>query len=318
MIIAKVGRMDRIDAMKVFVTAVDEGSLAAAARRLKRSPTAVSRALNLLEAHVGVELLHRTTRSLKLSEAGQRYAAACRRVLIDLEEADMLAGGERAAPRGTLTISAPPIVGEEVLRPILDDFLNLYPSVSARLLLLDRFVNLVDEGVDIAFRIGHLADSSLISTRIGGDVRRVVVGSPRYLANHPRIDEPADLAKHQIVAFTNFGLDSWTFTPAEGSLIPRTVQFTPRCIVNSVRAATDSAAAGTGLTRLYSYHVARYVSDGRLKIVLADAEHPPMPVHLLAPQGRMSVPKVRAFADFALPRLRTEFARMATEAGTLG
>ncbi len=318
MIIAKVGRMDRIDAMKVFVTAVDEGSLAAAARRLKRSPTAVSRALNLLEAHVGVELLHRTTRSLKLSEAGQRYAAACRRVLIDLEEADMLAGGERAAPRGTLTISAPPIVGEEMLRPILDDFLNDYPAVSARLLLLDRFVNLVDEGVDIALRIGHLADSSLISTRIGGDVRRVVVASPRYLANHPRIDEPADLAKHQIVAFTNFGLDSWTFTPAEGSLIPRTVQFTPRCIVNSVRAATDSAAAGTGLTRLYSYHVARYVSDGRLKIVLADAEHPPMPVHLLAPQGRMSVPKVRAFADFALPRLRTEFARMATEAGTLG
>ena len=116
----------------------------------------------------------RTTRSLKLSEAGQRYAAACRRVLIDLEEADMLAGGERAAPRGTLTISAPPIVGEEVLRPILDDFLNLYPAVSARLLLLDRFVNLVDEGVDIALRIGHLADSSLISTRIGGDVRRVV------------------------------------------------------------------------------------------------------------------------------------------------
>ena len=200
--------MDRIDAMKVFVTAVDEGSLAAAARLLKRSPTAVSRALNLLEAHVGVELLHRTTRSLKLSEAGQRYAAACRRVLIDLEEADMLAGGERAAPRGTLTISAPPIVGEEVLRPILDDFLNLYPAVSARLLLLDRFVNLVDEGVDIALRIGHLADSSLISTRIGGDVRRVVVASPRYLANHPRIDEPADLAKHQIVAFTNFGQEN--------------------------------------------------------------------------------------------------------------
>lgn len=309
--------MDRIDAMKVFVTAVDEGSLAAAARRLKRSPTAVSRAINLLEAHVGVELLHRTTRSLKLSEAGQRYAAACRRVLIDLEEADMLAGGERAAPRGTLTISAPPIVGEEIVRPILDDFLELYPAVSARLLLLDRFVNLVDEGIDIALRIGQLADSSLVSTRIGGDVRRVVVGSPRYLANHPRLDEPADLAKHQIVAFTNFGLDSWAFTPGNGSSIPRTVQFTPRCIVNSVRAAVESAAAGTGLTRLYSYHVASHVRDGRLKIVLADAEHPPLPVHILAPQGRMSVPKVRAFADFAVPRLRTEFTRMAGEAGTL-
>jgi DNA-binding transcriptional LysR family regulator len=200
--------MDRIDAMKVFVTALDEGSLAGAARRLKRSPTAVSRAVAFLEAHVGVELLHRTTRSLKLSEAGERYAAACRRVLTDLEEADMLAAGERAAPRGMLTISAPPISGEDVLRPILDDFLDLYPAVSSRLLLLDRAVNLVDEGVDITLRIGHLPDSSLIATRLGGDVRRVVVASPRYLAAHSRIVEPADLAKHRIVAFTNFGFDS--------------------------------------------------------------------------------------------------------------
>ena len=220
--------MDRIDAMKVFVAALDEGSLAGASRRLRRSPTAVSRALAFLEAHVGVELLHRTTRSLKLSEAGERYAAACRRVLIELEEADMLAAGERSAPRGILTISAPPISGEEVLRPIVDDFLDLHPAVSVRLLLLDRPVNLVDEGVDIALRVAHLPDSSLITVRLGGDVRRVVVASPRYLADHPRIREPADLAKQQIVAFTNFGLDSWSFTPAKGSSIPRTVQFAPR------------------------------------------------------------------------------------------
>lgn len=309
--------MDRIDAMKVFVSALDEGSLAGAARRLKRSPTAVSRALAFLEAHVGVELLHRTTRSLKLSEAGERYAAACRRVLVELEEADMLAAGERSAPRGTLTISAPPISGEEVVQPILSDFLDVHPAVSARLLLLDRPVNLIDEGVDIALRIGHLPDSSLIATRLGGDVRRVVVGSPRYLAAHPRIDEPADLAKHQIVAFTNFGLDSWNFTPAPGGSIPRTVQFTPRCTVNTVRAAVALAVAGRGLTRLYSYHVAEYVRDGRLKIVLPDAEHPPLPVHLVTPQGRMSVPKVRAFVDFAVPRLRAEFARMAAGAGVL-
>ena len=216
-----------------------------------------------------------------------------------------------------LTISAPPISGEEVLRPILDDFLDLHPAVSVRLLLLDRPVNLVDEGVDIALRVGHLPDSSLIATRLGGDVRRVVVASPRYLADHPRIREPADLAKHQIVAFTNFGLNSWSFTPAKGSSIPRTVQFTPRLVVNRVRAAAASAVAGRGLTRLYSYHVAEYVRDGRLKIVLADAEHPPLPVHLLAPQGRMSVPKVRAFVDFAAPRLRSEFARMAAEANVL-
>lgn len=309
--------MDRIDAMRVFVAALDEGSLAGAARRLKRSPTAISRALSFLEAHVGVELLHRTTRSLKLSEAGERYAAACRRVLIDLEEADMLAAGERSAPRGVLTISAPPISGEEVLRPILDDYLDRYPAVAARLLLLDRPVNLVEEGVDVALRVGDLENSSLISIRLGGDVRRVVVASPRYLASHPRINEPADLAKHQIVAFTNFGLNSWNFTPAKGSSIPRTVQFAPRCIVNSVRAAAASALADGGLTRLYSYHVCEYVRDGRLNVVLADAEHPPLPVHLLTPPGRMSVPKVRAFVDFAAPRLRSEFTRMAAEAATL-
>lgn len=309
--------MDRIDAMKVFIAAIDEGSLAGAARQLKRSPTAVSRALSFLEAHVGMELLHRTTRTLKLSEAGQRYAAACRRVLVDLEEADMLVGGERAAPRGMLTISSPPVFGEEVLRPILDAFLELYPAVSVRFLMLDRFVNLVDEGIDLALRIGHLQDSSHVSTRLGGDVRRVVVASPGYLAGHPRIEEPEDLTKHKIIAFSNFGLDSWVFTPQPGSSIPRTVQFAPRCIVNNVRAAAASAAAGIGLTRLYSYHVAQYVRDGRLKIVLADAEHPALPVHLLAPHGRMSVPKVRTFVDFAAPRLRREFARLAAEAGTL-
>lgn len=309
--------MDRIDAMKVFVAALDEGSLAGAARLLKRSPTAVSRALAFLEAHVGVELLHRTTRTLKLSEAGERYAIACRRVLIDLEEADMLAAGERSAPRGLLTISAPPISGEEVVRPILDDFLQLYPAVSARLILLDRAVNLVDEGVDVALRVGQLPDSSLMSTRLGGDVRRVVVASPRYLTNRPPIEQPGDLASHQIIAFTNFGLDHWNFTPANGTTIPRTVHFAPRCIVNTVRAAAASAVSGIGVTRLYSYHVAEYVRDGALKIVLADAEHPPLPVHLLAPQGRMSVPKVRAFVDYAAPRLRAEFARMSAEAAML-
>ncbi len=309
--------MDRIDAMKVFVTAVDEGSLAGASRRLRRSATAVSRALAFLEAHAGAELLHRTTRALKLSEAGERYVVACRRILTDLEEADMLAAGERAAPRGVLSISAPPVSGEEVLRPVIDEYLDLYPAVSVRLLLLDRAVNLVDEGVDMALRIGNLPDSSLIAVSLGGDVRRVVVAAPHYLAAHPRITEPADLARHQIVAFTNFGLESWRFTPAPGSVVPRTVQFAPRFTVNTVRAAIASTLAGRGVTRLYSYHVAEYVRDGRLQIILAGAEHPPLPVHLLAPAGRMSVPKVRAFADFAAPRLRASFARLAAEAGTL-
>src|SRR6516162_10204779 len=150
--------MDRIDAMKVFVATLDEGSLAAAGRKLGRSPAAVSRAVAFLEGHVGVPLLHRTTRLIKLSEAGERYAAACRRMLTDLEEADILAAGERSAPRGTLTVTAPVTSGEQVLHPILDDFLDAYPTVSAKLYLLDRFVNLMNEGIDAALRIAHLPD----------------------------------------------------------------------------------------------------------------------------------------------------------------
>lgn len=305
--------MDRIDAMRVFVSALDTGSLAGAGRRLGRSPAAVSRAIAFLENHVGVQLLHRTTRSIRLSEAGERYAAACRRVLTDLEEADMLAAGERAAPRGLLTLTAPLISGEDVLRPILDAFLDAYPAVSARLLLLDRPVSLVDEGIDAALRIAHLPDSTLVALRIG-EVRRVVAAAPSYLAQHPRIDEPADLAQHRVVSMTHFGIESWSFPPAPGTATARTVQFAPRLIVNSVRAAVASAAEGHGVTRLFSYHVAEEVQAGRLKIVLADAEHAPLPVHIITPEGRLSVPKVRAFVDFALPRLKARFARLTPEA----
>jgi len=309
--------MDRIDAMKIFVATLDEGSLAGAGRRLKKSPAAVSRAIAFLEAHVGVELLHRTTRSIRLSEAGERYAAACRRVLTELEEAEILAVGEKAAPRGTLTVSAPPISGEDILRPIVDDFLGAYPMVSVRMLLLDRPVNLVEEGVDVALRVGQLPDSALIATRVGGEVRRVVVASPTYLEGRSPVLQPSDLAEHDIIAFSNFGLDSWSFSPDPRNGIARTVQFAPRLTVNSVRAAMASAIRGRGLTRLYSYHVADEVGAGRLKVVLANAEYPPMPVHLLAPSGRVSVPKVRAFIDFAAPRLRAEFARLAAEARAL-
>jgi len=305
--------MDRIDAMRVFVSALDTGSLAGAGRRLGRSPAAVSRAIAFLEDHVGVQLLHRTTRSIRLSEAGERYAAACRRVLTDLEEADMLAAGERAAPRGLLTLTAPLISGEDVLRPILDAFLDAYPAVSARLLLLDRPVSLVDEGIDAALRIAHLPDSTLVAVRIG-EVRRVVAAAPSYLAQHPRVDEPADLAQHRVVSMTHFGIESWSFPPAPGTTTARTVQFAPRLIVNSVRAAVASAAEGHGVTRLFSYHVAEEVQAGRLKIVLADAEHAPLPVHIITPEGRLSVPKVRAFVDFALPRLKARFARLTPEA----
>ena len=309
--------MDRIDAMRVFVTAVDEGSLAGASRVLRRSPTAVSRAIAFLEAHVGAELLHRTTRSIRLSEAGERYVAACRRILTDLEEADLLAGSERAAPRGTLHLSAPPISGERILRPIVDDFLTAHPLVSVRMLLLDRPVNLVDEGIDIALRVGQLRDSALIATRIGGDVRRVVVAAPRYLAEHPPIREVGDLAGHPIIAFTGFSSESWSFAPPPGSRVQRVFQFSPRLEANSLQASLASAAAGLGIARAYSYHVADHVRRGELEVILADAEPPPMPVHLLMPHNRAALSKVRAFVDFAAPRLRTEFARLAVDARVL-
>ena len=305
--------MDRIDAMKVFVAGLDEGSLAGAARKLRRSPAAVSRAVAFLEAHVGVELLHRTTRSLRLSEAGKRYAEACRRVLSDLEEADILAAGERAAPRGLLTITAPVAAGEDIVRPIVDDFMDAFPAVDVRLYFLDRPANLIDEGIDLALRIAHLADSTLIAVKVG-EVRRVVAAAPRYLAQNPVIEHPADLAKHQIVAMTHFGIDSWSFPPLKGSSVPRVAQFTPRFIVNSIRGAVASAVGGRGVTRMFSYHIADQLRDGSLKIVLAGDEHEPIPVSLIAPHGRMQVPKVRAFVDFAVPRLKAHFARLTREA----
>lgn len=306
--------MDRIDAMKVFVAALEEGSLAGAGRRLGKSPAAVSRAIAFLENHVGAELLHRTTRVLRLSEAGERYAAACRRVLAELEEADLSAAGETAAPRGTLTITAPPISGEEILHPVIDAFIAAYPDVSVNLLLFDRHANLVEEGIDIALRVAELPDSSLVAVKLGGDVKRVVVASPAYLASHPEITEPADLAKHSIITI---GPDSWVFPPAPGSSIVRAVHFRPKLRVNSVRAALTSAVRGAGLTRLFTYHVAEKVRDGSLKIVLRDDEPAPLSVQLLLPQGRLSVPKVRAFVDFAAPRLRREFTRLSDEAGRL-
>jgi DNA-binding transcriptional LysR family regulator len=236
-------------------------------------------------------------------------------MLTELREADVVAASERSAPRGTLTLTAPVLSGEEVLRPILDGFLDAYPAVSARLHLLDRPVNLIDEGIDAALRIGHLPDSSMIAVRVG-EVRRIIAASPSYLATHPRIDEPGDLTKHQIIAMTHYGLDSWSFPAAEGATIPRAVQFAPRFVVDSMRAALASAVEGHGVTRLFSYQVAEHVRDGRLQIVLSSDEHAPLPVHVVMPDGRLSLPKVRAFVDFVVPRLRTQFARLAVDANS--
>ena len=309
--------MDRLEAMRVFVVAVDSRSFAAAARVLKRSPSAISRAIGLLETHVGAPLFHRTTRSMRLSPAGERYAAACRRILSELEEAELFVADERAAPQGVLSISAPPIAGEVVLAPIVDRFLEAHPGVSVRLQLVDRPVNLIDEGVDLALRVGDLPDSSLVAVKVGAQVRRVVAAAPAYLDRHAAVVTPADLARHRIVAMSNFGVDRWIFPPAPGSAAARVVSFTPRVLVNTVGAALGSAAAGMGVTRLYSYHLADHVRDRRLRIILADAEPPPQPAHLLVQPTRMPAPKVRAFMDWAIPQLRAEFGRLSDEARSL-
>jgi DNA-binding transcriptional LysR family regulator len=302
--------MDRIEAMRVFVTALDEGSLAGAGRRLGRSPAAVSRAIQFLEDYVGTPLLHRTTRTMRLSEAGERYAAACRRVLTDLEEADMLAAGESAAPRGLLTVSGPIVSGARILRPILDDYLDAQPAVKARLLLLDRKLNLVEEGIDVALRIGHLPDSSLVAIRVG-EVRQVICAAPSYLAKSAPIKDIDDLSAHSIVAMTVFGEDAWSFVPADSATDVRQLPIAPRLVVNTVEASVGSAIEGHGLTRAFSYQVADEVNTGKLELVLPDLESPALPVHIVTPERRLSVPKVRAFVDFAVPRLKAEFARMA-------
>jgi DNA-binding transcriptional LysR family regulator len=298
--------MDRIDAMKVFVTALDEGSLVGAARKLGHSPAAVSRAIAFLENHVGAPLLHRTTRTIRLSEAGERYAAACRRALVDLEEADMIVADEKSAPRGVLSITAPVSGGEMILREVIDAFMDAVPTVSVRLYLFDRPVNLIDEGHDVALRIAHLQDSTLTVIKVG-EVRRIQAAAPAYLDGHPPITGPADLATHKIVAMSHFGLESWSFPPAPGAVIPRTVTFQPRLVVNSVRAAVASAVEGHGVTRLFSYHVAAELKAGALRLVLENDEPPRLPVNLITPHGRMAIPKVRAFVEFAAPRLKAWF-----------
>lgn len=220
-----------------------------------------------------------------------------------------MAAGERSTPRGTLSLAAPVCIGEDVLRPILDAFLDAYPTISAKLNLLDQPTSLIDEGVDVALRVGHLPDSSQIAVRVG-EVRRILCAAPSYLAKHPPLVEPGDLVRHQIIATTQFGPDSWSFPPADVSALPRTVHFRPRVVVNSVRAAIASAVDGRGVARLFSYQVAEHVRDGRLQVVLKSDEHGPVPVHVVTPEGRLSVPKVRAFVDFVVPRLRGQFSRL--------
>ncbi|TPQ52012.1 LysR family transcriptional regulator [Prosthecomicrobium hirschii] len=293
--------MDRIDAMRAFVRTVDDGGLAAAARRLGRSPAAVTRAIAFLEEEVGARLLRRTTRSSGPTEAGERFLDSCRRILADFDEATALAAGERSVPRGVLTVTGPLVFGRRHVRPVLDAFLDLHPTVQGRLLLLDRVVNLIDEGIDAAIRIGQLPDSSLIATRIG-HIRRVLCASPAFLAAHPPIRHPEDLAALPVIHFGQIHDGrGWSFATPTG---PITVPVQPRLTVNGAEAAIESAIDGHGVTAVLSYQIADALREGRLTLLLEGFEPPPLPVHLIYPEARLVAAKVRAFVDFAVPRLR--------------
>ena len=285
----------------MFVDVAERRSFAAAARRLGRSPTAVTRAIGELEARLGVRLLNRTTRAVSLTEAGARFLAGARRVLSDLDEIERAAAGEGAAPRGQLRLTAPILFGRLHVAPIVMEFLGLFPDVSAALILLDRPVDLVEEGLDVAVRIGALAESSALATRVGA-VHRIAVASPDYLARRGTPQTPADLGAHAIVAFAGIsGIEQWTFRSAAGEV---TVAIKPRLIVTTAEAALDAARSGFGITRVLSYQAAEDITRGSLRRLLPAHEGDELPIHLIYPGGRHPPPKLRAFVDFARPRLR--------------
>lgn len=293
--------MDRLDAMTVFLAAVETGSLSAAGRKLDMPLATVSRKLSDLEAHLRARLLNRSTRKLTLTDAGRDYEAACKRILEDINEAERSASGEFSEPRGDLVISAPIVFGRLHVLPVTTAFLEVYPEVDVRLLLGDRVVDLMEDHVDLAVRIGELPDSSMTATRVG-TVRRVVCGSPEYFARRGTPTVPADLGAHACISFDALtASDVWRFT-RDG--IETLVPVRSRLVVNTAEAAIDAAITGVGVTRVMSYQVADALRAGTLQLVLRDHESAPAPVSLLFDGQRRLPLKLRAFLDYATPRLR--------------
>jgi DNA-binding transcriptional LysR family regulator len=295
--------MDQAREYRAFVAVAEAESFAAAARRLNMSGPAMTRTIAALEDRLGARLFKRTTRIVRLTDTGSRFLADCRRIIADIEAAEALVAGTHAEPRGAITVTAPAMFGRLHVAPTVIDFLARHPGMTARTLFVDRVVDLIEEGIDVAVRIAQLPDSRLTAVRVGA-VRRVVAASPRFLKQHGVPKAVRDLAQLDVIDFSSsLPHQSWTFRGRGGA---RTAKPRVRLSVNSAEVAVAAAVAGFGLTRVLSYQVGREVEAGRLKIVLADIEPPPIPVHLVHTEGRQVSARMRSFLDFSVERLRRE------------
>jgi DNA-binding transcriptional LysR family regulator len=298
--------MDRFESMSTLLAAVEGGSLSAASRKLGMPLATVSRKVSELEAHLRTRLINRTSRRLTLTDAGRSYVAACKRILEDIGEAERAAAGEYMAPRGDLTVAAPIVFGRLHVLPVAIEFLKAYPDIDIRVALADRVVNLWEDDIDLAIRIGELPDSSLVATRVGA-IRRVVCGSPAYFAHRGTPKSPGELSTHDCITFDGLmSPDAWKFAVGKSIM---SVAIHSRLIVNTAEAAIDAAIAGIGITRVLSYQVASALRAGTLALALREFEPTPWPVSLVyTGQGLLPL-KLRAFLDFAAPRLKARLAQ---------
>jgi DNA-binding transcriptional LysR family regulator len=293
--------MDRFQEMQVFLAVAEEQGFARAARRLSLSPASVTRAVAALEERIGTLLLARTTRNVRMTEAGQRYVEDCRRILAELQEAEESAAGSHAIARGQLTLTAPVLFGELYVTPLLVSYLEQQPAVQIKALLIDRVVSMVDEGIDVAIRIGPLPDSGLYAVPVGS-VRRVLCAAPAYLAKYGRPQHPLALTEQRIVmSNSNSGAVDWQFTDVTG---PLSVRPQPQLLVTTNQAAIAAAQLGWGLTRVLSYQVAAQVAARQLELLLESFEPPPLPIHVVYQGGRKVPAKVRTLVDFCVEQLR--------------
>lgn len=287
--------MDRLDELQVFLAILDTGSMAAAAHKLRRSPSAVTRMLATLEQRIGTRLFERSTRRLSATGEGQRLATHARRLLAEYESA--MCEYQAGPPQGLLRITAPMVFGRRYMTSLATRFLMRHPDIQVDLVLADRNMDLIDNGVDIALRIGALENSGMVARELGA-VKRITVASPDYLGRRGEPATPEELAQHELILGTAVrGLPEWRFGAAGSEQV---VRFAPRLQVNDVEGVLNAAREGFGIARVLSYQAVPDLQAGALSRLLTDYEPAPLPVHLVFPSARHMAPRARAFVDFAI------------------